>query len=1724
MTSVSTLNPAKTAEAPRDSLSSHADRIPQQPCPMEHIDALIEQGHYLSAYQCAVAAWGPHAHWQDDAHIARLIRLLRGLGRHRAATYLELKRYRRWFTRTGTPREEVGGETRGEESRNEAPQTEEGDLDRHHHVKLRYFMYVLSRKGAIACYDMAQHALEATCGHAAHTADWKVAKAIILCRVRDFAQAHALLDTARQQPATEDWAEKIRIRALEEEGRWEAALTRAQAHFFDTQCPFTLEMIVRLLQAQEGPQAALSALLPHLSCYQSVALWQEAANTHFQLQQYDDALACLGEVDALQVMGKDKGDAYADGLRSQLYLEMRHLPAAQAALRPLRDGFSASVRQRLSGLETLSPVLKLNVPHVTQKHMTCAPSSLAAVVRFWGQLADEDAIAEQICFEGTSDTLQREWLIDNGWRYLDFDLTQEAAETLLARGVPFTLVTTQGMSSHLQVVKGIDREAGYLYLMDPSVSMESKILTEATCQLEAVNGPHCRAIVPVTQPHLLGGLALPAQALYPLRHELDAAVEAQDVSRAHALVQQLVVLDPTHRLTLLAQRKLAGLQRDDAEIERVTDQLLAQYPDTTYLVISKYHCLRTRLGHREAYQWLSDQFKRVRNVEVFTLLLEDRAAAETLSGDDDGSAGNESGDAIDALAKRARIWTSAEYFWLKGHDAWRDGDKDTASRLYRWALCLEPSQEAYLRSYYVTYLDQGRVDEALATLQELFEASILVSASMAYSLYRAYCLNNEEHVGLAVLARACEIQPSDAALIAYYLGELGRFGQWAQFETAYDQYAAPLSAADRLAISAKQAFAQGDNTVAIERYEALLALQPGNDHTVDCLLESYHRAGLTDKVHAYLATQRANKGESLRTLNLLAQHSRDDKTQIQTLETITERYPLEYHSARRLAYFRLAADDIDSAERISQTLLDKDSRNADNVLLQAEICLKRGQWTQAKAHAKAAIAFSPNSDAAFEALMRTHTAPDEKVTVIREFAEVLKRIPNADDGVWHFWQVAGHWLDTDELRAFCDAMISRHGQNWCVWVVSAYQREQIGDIEHAIDDLDHAAKRSPLTARIFGEKARMLSCLGRYEDATPVFEYAITLAPGWPFLAMEYNQHLERIAEPKKGLVVLERCRQFNDDDGVLLGHLADSYLNDHQQAKSLATFVDAISHRFYYPWAWNKLYTLSEQLDDGQTWRTLLATRQQAHPNHVDTWLIAAQLSKALAERIDHLQRAVVLAPTHLEANRDLVEAYMAMGRDDEVYALINGDKWDGRAPLSLAIKEPMLLFERGDYTQALVILTGMVTRHPRYEAGWLLRMQCAVRGEHTAEALTCAEALEVIAGNDLEALYEVGCVYEQYGDAQQQRRILGLFERAYAIGPQYKNIAFSYLDRLLEEKQYVTARHVANAMDAHFAKPWIDARRYEIYAAQGHQQAAIDMYQHIVAAGEDAAWLYNYPLAWAEKQQQPSLFSALWQVLDHAMSQHDTPFTSAAADVYAQWCEKQHGLPSLLALLDRNVEPAIWRAFCYAYLEALSQKRSLPAAGFWERFDARIYPDMALASQKGLVLLQAEHYYEAKAHYEKMGVVDNPAVPGCALYHCAYVCSNTKDYALLEKVMPQFLSRPKDSSYNNGLVWYCYVQLRLGQRIDPHVLSQVTEQGLTSSEKSMLAILQCAVGFDADRDAGVSTSIESLTAMPSTFRLDTFGVMDLCEVYIRYLLANSTGSWWKKSRLKRRLRARLR
>ncbi|GAL04663.1 TPR-repeat-containing protein [Photobacterium aphoticum] len=599
---------------------------------------------------------------------------------------------------------------------------------------LRYFMHTLSRKGAMACYDIAEQWLTATQDDPAQHADWQIAKALVLGRVRDFSQAQQLLDDASQQPNAADWAARIRLRLWEDEGRWEAALDGAKARYAATQCQMALEMVIRLTQAQEGPQAALTELLLHLPQSQNMTLWQEAAKLHFLLHQTEAALACLHELESLQVLGQDKDDNYADWLCGQLYLETRDLPAARAALGRQKDTFSTLVLKRLQPVTTLSPVLKLAVPHVTQKYMTCAPSSIAAVVRYWGEPADEDAIAEQICFQGTADHLQRQWLTDNGWSYVDFDLSLAAAEAVLSRGIPFTLVTTQGMSSHLQVVKGIDREAGYLYLMDPSVNMESKILTEETCQLEAVHGPRCRAIVPNSKQHLFAGLDLPAQDLYPLRHALDSALDKQDIPQARSLITQLEALAPDHRITQLSHRSLAVVLRDEADIERYTTQLLAAYPDTTYLILSKYHSMRARCGHREAYLWLSAQFKQAKSIEVFNLLLEDRAVLE------DGNA------AIEALADRAVMWTNAEYFWLKGHDSWRDGDKETAVRLYGWALYLEPSNDAYLRSYYIANVDQGRVEEALAQLQALYDASIAVSSSMAYSLYRAYCMKDEDHL------------------------------------------------------------------------------------------------------------------------------------------------------------------------------------------------------------------------------------------------------------------------------------------------------------------------------------------------------------------------------------------------------------------------------------------------------------------------------------------------------------------------------------------------------------------------------------------------------------------------------------------------------------------------------------------------------------------------------------------------------------------------------------------------------------------------------------------------------------------------------------------------------------------------------------------------------------------------------------------------------------------
>src|SRR5204862_292799 len=133
-----------------------------------------------------------------------------------------------------------------------------------------------------------------------------------------------------------------------------------------------------------------------------------------------------------------------------------------------------------------------------------------------------------ICYDGTSSYSERTWAQGQGLDGREFCVTPEVTRALLARGVPFTLVTTWATNAHLQAVIGTDDRAGLLIIRDPTFAHYSEAILEGFLKDYAAHGPRGMLVLPEDQRVRTEGITLPEAELYDMVHAVEAALQGHN--------------------------------------------------------------------------------------------------------------------------------------------------------------------------------------------------------------------------------------------------------------------------------------------------------------------------------------------------------------------------------------------------------------------------------------------------------------------------------------------------------------------------------------------------------------------------------------------------------------------------------------------------------------------------------------------------------------------------------------------------------------------------------------------------------------------------------------------------------------------------------------------------------------------------------------------------------------------------------------------------------------------------------------------------------------------------------------------------------------------------------------------------------------------------------------------------------------------------------------------
>ena len=279
---------------------------------------------------------------------------------------------------------------------------------------------------------------------------------------------------------------------------------------------------------------------------------------------------------------------------------------------------------------------------------------------------------------------------------------------LVERGVPFTFTTVEPGAGHLQAVIGYDGRRGTLLIREPSMRVCGEALADKILHRYRGFGPRGMAMAPQEESARLEGIALPDAHLWDRLHAFDGALSATAATKPGKSSMILAATAPGHRITRDARARLAGYDANTAERLEAVESLLELAGDDPCLQLDRLNCLRG----------LSQRADRL---AVFENLCAQRRPTRSSCNGTPTSCGSTRSRLPDAelLAKRALRAAPIEagnYYVLAGI-YWDQRRFAEAMELYRFAACLNDTEENFARSYFIAAQWFTRTEEALQFLR-----------------------------------------------------------------------------------------------------------------------------------------------------------------------------------------------------------------------------------------------------------------------------------------------------------------------------------------------------------------------------------------------------------------------------------------------------------------------------------------------------------------------------------------------------------------------------------------------------------------------------------------------------------------------------------------------------------------------------------------------------------------------------------------------------------------------------------------------------------------------------------------------------------------------------------------------------------------------------------------------------------------------------------------------
>jgi tetratricopeptide (TPR) repeat protein len=1282
-----------------------------------------------------------------------------------------------------------------------------------------------------------ERALPADTGATAR-AEWWSLQAYVWGQLRHFTRAEAMYRRAVEADPDEPWVRIEWAYVCEAADRYDEALAIVREVLRERPgYRSAVQAAAHFMTLVGRDDEALALLADAVARCENSTLTMQLLDLQFEHGLYAQAAQTLERCVAVHPLAEtDSKMEFARWFaarRCDLALRLGDVECAREWATQAGGALYGALAQRLAADPRVPRRVLLPVPFVRQHNVTCAPATLSALSHYWRRPAEHLTIAEKICYDGTPWHSERRWAEEQGYLAREFTVDWDNARALIDAGVPFTLTTTATASGHLQAVIGYDEGVKSLLVRDPFMRTHLEFDADALFGTHRTTGPRGLALLTPEAAARVAGLALRDEAQWDGYTAVMAALDRHDRAAALQAGSRLAQAAPGHRLALWAQRALALYDGDEAALLAATEQLLAQFPDDTFLRLSKASSLGLTAPRARQLVWLRETIEITTRPRTDRRDPNDARAARVWPPDpaamvryaallaDDGRELTQAATWLRRALALAPVDAAA---WNNlGHVHWREGRRGLATEHYEVAACLQDMNEDFAVTYFRACNVRGEVDTGLAFLRDRAARLGDRSGAPAMTLFQQLEAVERAPEGIAALEAALVRRPDDAGLAQFLADAYWRVSRPADARAQLERVAGPARESNWLRLRARLARDDGDLEAALTHARGAAAQEPfylENHRLIASLLAQQHgRRAAVDYLRGLCA--RFDHHGPLH--ELITQWMSDDPP--------AEAEPLLRHlvgvqDTNAWAWRELAGN-LSRQQRHEEALaaarkaVEIAPESSWSLSTLAFVQLRAGRHDEGREWLRRALALSIDNDYALERLVATCATLAERGQALEFIRTEAERQVSIGDAWLSLQGAAATTLAPEDLLAMLRAARGARPDLWQTWVALIVQLSDMSRPHEALAEAGAAIEKFPLLPRVYLEQARAHVLLGDREAARASLAAALRLNPFWPLAVRRYVETIiDDGVELERAFAKLDPALARDGENSDLRALRAWIYGRLGRVDEAIADLTLALKHDPRPRWIWSGL---ARHAGDGARpalMEEAIAAVTAFRPADAWAWLRASEFTAAIDGALQRVDRALELDPRNTAAWEVKLERLVRAGRFDDADRALALVPWGNAAPAEIRVYKARLARARGDKRDAVNLLEGLLAEDPNQYGLWSERADWADQDEAFSDYQRAAREMVRLAPNGAVAHGWLGDAALKCGDRALARES---FARSLALDPAYTFAANHLFDLHWKAEEFDTAARVLAQAVRHTNNAFVAAREVQVAAHLGERERAV-------------------------------------------------------------------------------------------------------------------------------------------------------------------------------------------------------------------------------------------------------------------------------------------------------------